>query len=81
MEKVRKWQNILENRCPDCGLKFFEKKFRGDTFHNCPDDDCAFGISESHFVDMLMRPEHPIHQFATVEQQDLIQQIIELNSK
>lgn len=80
METVRKWQNILDNRCPDCGLKFFEKKISGDVFHNCPDDACGFGISESHFVDMLMRPEHPIHQFVTIEQAELIEAIIALKS-
>lgn len=80
MERIRKWQNILENKCPDCGLKFFEKKRGGEIYHNCPDDACAFGISESHFIDMLLRPDHPIHLYASPEQQDLIQQLITLKS-
>lgn len=80
MEPQRKWQNILENRCPDCGLKFLEKKRNGEVWHNCQDDACAFGISETHFVDMLLRPEHPIHLFATEKQKEIIQAIIKLKT-
>lgn len=59
-----RWQNIFENRCPKCGGQLLSKKVSGDTWHNCDDPFCGFGINDLHLLDCIKDPKHPVHQFA-----------------
>lgn len=72
MEGVFKWQNILKGRCPKCEKKLLTRKARGESFKNCEDALCGFGISELRMLEYLKDPEHPIHRFTTSYQEDLI---------
>ena len=68
------WQNLLDNRCPGCNSRLITKKTSGETYHNCDNPDgCDFGISDSHLIDILSRPEHPIRLYLTPEQQERLE--------
>ncbi len=69
------WQNLLENKCPKCGGKLFERKGNGDTWHNCFDADCDFRITDHKLLEMMRDEKHPIRRYMSPALIDRVEQL------
>lgn len=51
--KKLKWSNLLEDRCPKCGLKLFTNNYEPNTGINCE----AVGLTEPWACDFFITQE------------------------
>ncbi len=72
--KNKKWQNLIEKKCPICGELLTEVKSR-TILYEC---ECGFLISRRRYAEILMDDQHILRQFLTPDQSDKL--IASLNS-
>lgn len=71
MMKGRKWQNLIDGKCPDCSENLDTKK---DKTIICECLKCGFMISQRKYIEILTDENHIMRQFlAPHEKEKLIQ--------
>lgn len=73
MVKIRKWQNLIHGKCPDCDARMIKMTVE----LACPDDKCHFIIKRSKVAEILRDTHHKAIQFASDHEKLLITKALE----
>lgn len=71
---MRKWQNIIYTKCPDCGFRMLYNT-RHDSYV-CPTNGCTFFITKKKMLEILSDTTHSAVRYATMEELRIIDRLL-----
>jgi len=76
----RKWQNLLHQRCPNCGSKLETSGMYliCPTPHPTEKERNCFFIKKDKAVELLLDTEHPANICLSIEDREMLDDIIKL---
>lgn len=71
---IKRWQNLIEKKCPKCGGELERKKDRG-VIYECKKGD--FLISQRKYFDILIDEKHIMRRFLGEVEKRELERVIE----
>lgn len=73
----RKWQNLIDRRCPDCYSEFEENP----NGFKCPNPTCGFFLTRKKVIEILTDKTHSAVRFADTKQRKILDNALRELSK